>query len=409
MATRGGLHHLDTHRKQFMAQQDPVEPNQSVDTDLPRDVDYIDDLQAVPPNLSRSSPQASRVVAASSHKQEKQESVSAHAPALTESVPPAPELIPERGIIVIGRRAAGKSVFMARLYESLWQGANFLDGRLLPTEVGLPPNGTFVRCRAVDGVTHSYLMGAAQELRKGRWPIATIGRTWLDLLVEHGGQQHRLSMLDYPGEAFRRAFMQMDLDSDSTALRSAVLGASAVIILIDPAVIPEDGSGALEDTFGMLQAVSLIRRREDGFRIPIAIVFTKSDANAELLRNHGGVRGFVARYFKQLYKECRRVRMFSSASVRVKSVDGRILPDASGLPGNVVEPLVYCLRRIEGQERSDAYRARLDREAERADSKRGAFTIGPRLGWSLFLAAVTIAFLGAIFAALAYIESRGAR
>jgi hypothetical protein len=388
-----------------MSQPDPDADGDVVNADLPLDVDLSDDPEPIAREIPRSGRMQTAAVPVFSPQAvgHRVESTDSHV--CTNAFNSTGQVIPERGVIVIGRRAAGKSVFMSRLYESLWEGANFLDGRLLPADAGLPPGGTVVRCRAIDGVTHSYLMGAAQELRKGRWPIATIGRTWLDLVIEHGAQQHRLSMLDYPGEAFRRAFMQMDLDADSTALRSAVLGASAVIILIDPAVIPENSSGALEDTFGMLQAVSLIRRREDGFRIPIAIVFTKTDVNSTLLRDHGGVRGFVVRYFRQLYTECRRVRIFSSAAVRVRFVGGRALPDATARAGNVLEPLVYCLRRIEGQERSDAYRARLERESVKLRTERGG--ISPSLAWALFIAAVFCAFLAAIFAALAYIESRG--
>jgi hypothetical protein len=313
-----------------------------------------------------------------------------------------PGRLPDRGILVLGRRAAGKTVFMARLYEALWSGASFVDGSLVPAGERPPPGATTVQCRAFDGATHAYLMGAAQELQQGRWPTATIGRTWLDLAVQHGGQTHRLSMLDYPGEAFRRAFMHEDLDPDSTALRAAVLGASAVIILVDPGVIAENGSGALEDTFGMLQAVALIRRRENGFQIPIALVFTKTDANLELLNRSGGVRNFVVRHFKHLYQECRRVRIFSCAAVRTVNRRGETRPHSGNPPGNVLEPLVYCLRRLEGLDRSTAYRDRLASESARVEAPARGGAIDPRLAWALFIISVGAAFAGAVFFALWY-------
>lgn len=104
--------------------------------------------------------------------------------------------------------------------------------------------------------------------------------------------------------------------------------------------------------------------------IPIALVFTKTDQNAALLREAGGVRKFAARHFGPLLREIDRTSVFACAAVRSgQNSLGRMVPRVDKPPENVVEPLHYCLEFIEVSE--DVERARIMKE-KRAETIRRA-------------------------------------
>ena len=69
-------------------------------------------------------------------------------------------------IVVLGRRGAGKTVFLARLYEALWQKR---EGLL---------------ARAVDGVAHQRFMECVARMEAGQWPEATLA----PVVVQLGNQ-----------------------------------------------------------------------------------------------------------------------------------------------------------------------------------------------------------------------------
>ncbi|MFN5496981.1 MAG: hypothetical protein ACK5C3_10470 [bacterium] len=100
-------------------------------------------------------------------------------------------------IVVIGRRRAGKTIYLARLYEALWQGCRLVDGRMLGADES--PNGRRVvemSCRATSGAAHTQFMKVIEELRAGRWPAATVGTSYAELIVTYGGRERVLTALD---------------------------------------------------------------------------------------------------------------------------------------------------------------------------------------------------------------------
>ena len=62
-------------------------------------------------------------------------------------------------VVVLGRRGAGKTVYLARLYEAGWNSTD--------------PRG--LRMMAVEGRTHSRMMTVIDSLKRGEWPAATTG------------------------------------------------------------------------------------------------------------------------------------------------------------------------------------------------------------------------------------------
>ena len=324
------------------------------------------------------------------------------APPPLPSAPPAPPVrsvpLKRDRIVVIGRRRSGKTIFLARLYEALWQGCTLVDGRVVET-TEKPTRGkiTTMVCKAQSGSAHSQLMSIAQELQAGRWPAGTHANSYAELKVTHNGAEHLLTALDYPGEVFRKAFMSDSDDPDAAELLAAIDRACAVIFLIDPSVVAAGGLEADEDTFGLTQAAERIRSTEEGLTVPIAVVFTKCDANSALLREAGGVRAFAQKHFQQMFRSVDRTSVFACAAVRVtQNALGKVVPRADRAAENVVEPLRYCLELLEaGADRRRIYQAKVSsqqahveaKEALRLEDKKSATS------WLVFAISVTLLFI----------------
>lgn len=314
-------------------------------------------------------------------------------------------------IVVIGRRRAGKTIFLARLYEALWQGCTLVDG-CLPSKTDRRAGvETKMSCRATSGAAHTQFMRIAEELRAGRWPAATIGNSYAELRVDYGGREYLLTALDYPGEVFRKAFMGDSTDPDAMELINAVDRAAAAIFLIDPAVVAAGGDEAHEDTFGLTQAATRIREGPGGSEVPIAVVFTKCDLNGAFLREAGGVREFAVRHFGQLFKSVEKTSVFASAAVRsVQNSLGKSVPRVDRVPDNVVEPLRYCFDGMAAA--SDRVRvAEVKRMRQETLKQAAAAEIAEQrrstTAWVVFTVAIAALFVVAVVGALVYLEQRG--
>lgn len=301
---------------------------------------------------------------------------------------------------MLGRRRAGKTVFLARLYEALWKGCTLVDGRLLlEGETAEGGGRVTMSCRATSGGSHAHFMKVIDELRAGRWPAATVGNSYAELVVAYGGRERILTALDYPGEVFRKAFMSDSVEADAQELLSAIDRAAAVILLVDPSVVADGGDAAHEDTFGLAQAAARIRASNDGAGVPIAVVLTKADVNKALLREAGGVRAFAHRHFAQILRCAERSSVFASAAVRTTpNTLGRSVPRADKPPENVVEPLRYCLELMDASAASahaaEMSRVTVERRVVAEETARsGSWQLAK--AWLVFAMAVT-ALLGVV-------------
>ncbi len=314
-------------------------------------------------------------------------------------------------IVVIGRRRAGKTIFLARLYEALWQGCTLIDGCVPSKNERRAGVETKMSCRATSGASHTQFMRIAEELRAGRWPAATIGNSYAELRVDYGGREYLLTALDYPGEVFRKAFMGDSTDPDASELISSIDRAAAAIFLIDPAVVAAGGEDAHEDTFGLTQAAARIREGSGGSEVPIAIVFTKCDLNGAFLREAGGVREFAGKHFGQLFRSVEKTSVFASAAVRsVQNGLGKVVPRVDRFPENVVEPLRYCFDSMAAA--SDRLRvAEVKRMRQEAMKQAAVVELAERrrstTAWIVFVVAIAALFVVAVVGALVYLEQRG--
>jgi hypothetical protein len=234
-------------------------------------------------------------------------------------------------IVVLGRTRAGKTIYLSRLYEQSWRG-----------------NGP-LHMETNSGKTHLALLNAVAEMaEQRRWPAATEGSTYLDF--EISWQQHSFTMvsLDYPGEVFHRAFVEQVEDANTAELIDHVQRAAGVVLLIDPKVLSSGRIGdAADDDYGMVQALRFIRGLPGGERVPICLVLTKIDINADLIRHHGGLRGFAEKYCNNLLRIVPTLTLFGTCAVRSRrDALGRDIPDLARPPRGLENPIVFCLRRI---------------------------------------------------------------
>jgi CheY-like chemotaxis protein len=258
-------------------------------------------------------------------------------------------------IVVLGRRTSGKTIYLSVLYEKYWKS---LDGLTM---------------KAVSGQVHSDCVRVVDGLRGGRWPAATLETQHCDLEINYKGQRHLLVALDYAGELFRRAFVEDITDTPETReLVAHIDAAAAVMILIDAKVTTgSDVDAAIDDDFGMTQAVMRIRNWPGGKNIPVVIVLTKADENKAIITRDGGVEKFVKKRLPALARTVKRAAIFQVSAVQVDSdAQGKRVPRPNFAPWQVEMPLRWCLDQIHIQreiEQQHAFAEEQRRMREMAD------------------------------------------
>ena len=255
-------------------------------------------------------------------------------------------------IIVLGRRRSGKTVYLARLYERMWNSKGE------------------IHMGAVDGQTHLGLLSQIDAMSKRSWPASTEALSHFKIDITYQNEKFLMVALDYPGEVFRRAFME---GSDEPAVRELldnVDRAAAVIVLVDPGVMFEgDMIEQADQDFGLVAAIKRIRDWPGAENVPVAITLTKCDRYRDEIEAAGGISRFVKDKYANLYRAAvargRAGTVFACAAVRSKKDGlGREMPDLSKTPKGLVEPLEYCLKQMRG------HRAQRRLEAHAEDQRR---------------------------------------
>jgi hypothetical protein len=262
---------------------------------------------------------------------------------------------PERDrIVVLGRRQSGKTIFLASIYAKLWKS---MDG---------------MTAKALSGESHKTLMTAHQQLMEGQWPPSTLGTSQIDLEIEYHGKKRLLVALDFAGELFSKAFVDEQTDWPGVKdLINHIDRAAAVMLLVDPSVVAgRDASAAMDDDFGLVQAVQRIRNWPGGDKVPIVLVLTKADQHQGLIDRDGGPLEFVRKHFRALLRVLKEVPIMQISAVQVETDSaGKLRPRKDSAPINVHNPLRYCLREIEKAERrEETEQARSQRQMMRASA-----------------------------------------
>jgi Double-GTPase 2 len=307
--------------------------------------------------------------------------------------PGLPDL-PEEGppkrdrIVVLGRRQSGKTIYLACIYARLWKAMKGMTAT------------------ALSGQAHKHLMTTYEMLKKRQWPPSTLGTSHIDIEIEYHGKKRLLVMLDFAGELFTKAFV--DEQTDWPGVRELVDHidhAAAVLLLADPAVIAGmDREAALEDDFGLVQAIQRIRNWPGGENVPFVLVLTKSDQHQELLDRYEGALSFVRRHFPALVRTVKEIPIVQVSAVQAdRGRDGKLRPKRDSVPMNLDLPLRYCLREMErNEERGQreryedeqrAMQARMAVQAQHQDRRQRLLTTVAAASISLVGLAVVILIL----------------
>lgn len=232
-------------------------------------------------------------------------------------------------IVILGRRQAGKTVYLSVLYHTLWK------------------QGGPLSLVALDGGTHTACLDTISTIRGGEWPASTVGSKYLNLEVRWRNESWPMVSLDYPGEVFRKAFIDNTQTEDVRELLEHVDRAAAVIALVDPAVVSGDSlQEAAEDDFGMLKAIERIRQSPGGEVVPIAFVLTKYDVRKRLIRESGGTVAFVKRWYRHILKSAGRLDVFVAAAVPEPPRGKGLTFDPNAEPRGVVKPLQFIIEQL---------------------------------------------------------------
>tara|TARA_R110000744_G_scaffold380561_1_gene502600 strand:- start:32763 stop:33767 length:1005 start_codon:yes stop_codon:yes gene_type:complete len=281
-------------------------------------------------------------------------------------------------IVILGRTQAGKTVFMASLYDACWN------------------RGGSVQIEAIDGRTHKAMMESIETLRAGKWPSSTTGVKYLDMMVTVDGQSRPLISVDYPGEVFRKAFIDGLETEDVQELLDHIDRAAAVIVLVDPNVVVNAvATVSMDDNYGMAKAIERIRSWPGGEDVPISIVLTKSDKYQGQIDRYGGAVKFVRQYYPSLVQSASRSSVFQCSVVEVKTngkTDSAVFRKFNSK--GTVAPIHWIVNQLHEQEllRDATEKNRIRREmmveAERLDEvNRERSTKMWIIGWVSFIVA----------------------
>jgi hypothetical protein len=281
-------------------------------------------------------------------------------------------------LVILGRRAAGKSVYIARLYEMMWKGCAIVRGKVVdPGRVEAGDHVDWLHCRA-SGPDHLRFMQALKSMRGGSSLTPTSAMLPARLLIDFRGCTRVIQSVDCSGESFAKAFLhEMDSD-DAKGLREAVDRAAGAILLVDPSVVAAGDDRSHEDTFGLMSVAERIRSSEGGASVPIVLLYTKYDTTHMYLREAGGLIGFTKRHFPQLLRLAKPLAVCHCNAIgENRDALNRSIPDMSVEPSNVVEPVRYCLDIMLKNERIAMYEAQraasrgVDRPSSPADGAAG--------------------------------------
>ena len=267
-------------------------------------------------------------------------------------------------IVVIGRRQAGKTVFLTRLYTNCWNG------------------NMNIRMSCNSGPDHAMFMQLYSDLEKGVWPAATNVSRYFTIDVSMRSTTIPMVVLDYPGEVFTKAFSS-DLDDDLTReLKEHIDRAAAVFVMVDPGVaMYGDTLEKVDDDYGISKAILRVRESPNGSTVPIAIVMTKCDMHKKNIlkimdkegmidkRSSDGLTLFMKKYFRSWFYSLgdeRYFRIFPTAAIRTrKDVRGKTIPDMSKRSLEIEKPLIWCFMKVAKQRKSERKSNRLRERSEK--------------------------------------------
>lgn len=157
-------------------------------------------------------------------------------------------------IVMLGHTGAGKTTFMAAMYEALRK----------------PVDG--FRLVAKDAATHWHLVGLAKSIRQGRYPNPSDARASYDFaLLMEGRKLLDLNLTDYRGGALVESASSTDLET----LIDDLVRADGILVLLDANHLARS-AGSNPEIGRVMVLLSRAIARENSGR-PLTIALTKWD------------------------------------------------------------------------------------------------------------------------------------
>jgi serine/threonine protein kinase len=237
------------------------------------------------------------------------------------------------GIIILGRAGAGKTMYLTALYARLKAGLAGRSGKL--------------QVIPYDQATEQYCSDNVASVRRGSWPLGNTESKLLEFSVNDDETSLRLVTLDPKGEAFEKAFHPMHQhDKDVKCLVDQLDRAAGLILLSDARQVVKDRAN---DDWLFWKSICRVAGDDnaDPVPIPVALVLTKYDVNAELIEKAGGLRAFCAKRYPQLLSRIPDLAVFSVSACGQTVRNGQTSPADRPTEG-ISRPFEYVIDAIKG-------------------------------------------------------------
>ena len=249
-------------------------------------------------------------------------------------------------VAIVGVEGSGKTVMLAGLGE--------LYSR--PDDKGyfLAPK---------DFNTSAYVAELMERLRSGSWPAATAddafqGLEWtLRRRSDVGGRPTdicELSCLDFPGEVYRKAFVETtdrrseEMQRKVEALWNYIERADSLIVLVNlgDVIVRGLADRRVHESIWVTSAIlEQALKERPGKTIPkAAIVLSQADSYAATIEACGGAKGALDKYLPNVYNSFGWLDVFAAYAVDKTCLDddGNLLP-APGFTNEGLRPIMDWL------------------------------------------------------------------
>jgi len=238
-------------------------------------------------------------------------------------------------IVILGRQGVGKTVYLSLLYDLLWKSKGNLT------------------MKALHGEHHREFIKTVVKLRRGKWPGPTASNRRAYIEVSYKGENRLMVAMDYSGELINKAFVSEEGSTEVQELLDYLDHAAGVMLFVDPGDVTgpkADIDSTVESDFGIVQAMTRLRKWAGGANIPIVLVLTKVDETGSLLKECGGTEAFCRKFFPKLISTVINLKVCKISAVQTANKKGEI--KAGFVPTNLEAPLRYCLDKISESEKN---------------------------------------------------------
>lgn len=250
---------------------------------------------------------------------------------------------PPQFITVLGPSGAGKTVFLGMLLDMLSKGTCPLRGL---------PNGPFSLALQQETV------GALQHRRfPEKTPTESEYWRWIHCEVSHARKPKRIVDIVTPDLAGEAISLEIEQENTYPLIRTLVSRSAGLLVLFDSRRARDEGRD--EDFFAMKLMAYLANiygnsaaPRWRKVQVPVAIVFTKSDAVPEALQDP---EAFAASTMPGMVQACRRyfaqhcffaAGVVGSYAMATDSYGRRMHIPLHIEPRGVVEPLEWIIKQL---------------------------------------------------------------